>query len=227
MIDRHFEVLTQHGLDAEGEDAYQAPQVVMDHVEYFNSQQGRIAEAIHIVIKEIRRLNDEKSSKIELGALAVVERQKDILVESTSNLYCPKEGILYTPLDMILGSIYIGYEAMLTLKKTGKSSLMQDKLPAQIQFQRLGLPHSSLTEDLGAYATAQVFLQATKSLASHETNPFHNVLLTPIEQLKTLYSMLRNIRDKNPHSEGGHYLRWAYWGYGVTLVGNNAEVHTC
>ena len=87
---------------------------------------------------------------------------------------------------------------MLTLKKTGKSSLIQNKLPAQIQLQRLGLSHSSLTEDLGAYATAQVFLQATKSLASHETNPCHNVLLTPIEQLKTLYSMLRNIHDKNP-----------------------------
>ena len=106
----------------------------MDHVEYFNWQQGRIAEAITIVIKEIRRLNDEKSSKIELGALAVVERQLDILVESTSNLYCPKEGILYTPLDMILGSIYIGYEAMLTLKKTGKSSLIQDNSPLTFNF---------------------------------------------------------------------------------------------
>ena len=111
----------------------------------------------------------------------------------------PKEGILYTPLDMIIGSIYIGYEAMLILKKTGKSSLILDKLPAQIQLQRLGLPHSSLTEDLGAYATAQVFLQATKSLAGHETNPCQNVLLIPNEQLKTLYSMLCNIHDKNPH----------------------------
>ena len=97
-----------------------------------------MAEAIHIVIKEIRRLNDEKSSKIELGALVVVVRQLDILVESTSSLYCPREGILYTPLDMIIGPLYIGYEAMLTLKKTGKSSLIQNKLPAQIQFQRLG-----------------------------------------------------------------------------------------
>ena len=74
MINRHLEVLTQHGLDAEGKDAYRAPQVVTNHVDYFNSQQKRMAEAIHIVIKEIRRLNDEKSSKIELGALAVVER---------------------------------------------------------------------------------------------------------------------------------------------------------
>ena len=72
MIERHFDVLTQHGLDAEGDDAYQVPQVVMDHVEYFNWQQGRTAEAITIVIKEIRRLNDEKTSKIEFGALAVV-----------------------------------------------------------------------------------------------------------------------------------------------------------
>ena len=86
-------------------------------------------------------------------------------------------GIMITPLDQVLGSMYLRYEAWLVLAKT---SLVTRRLPVQIQLQQLGLTQELLTEEMGAYAEAQIFLTAVKQLSEKESNPANNPLLTPI-----------------------------------------------
>ena len=105
-------------------------------------------------------------------------------------------GIMITPLDQVLGSMYLRYEAWLVLAKT---SLVTRRLPVQIQLQQLGLPQELLTEEMGAYAEAQIFLTAVKQLSEKESNPANNTLLTPIEFNKILFSMLINIYRKIPY----------------------------
>ena len=92
--------------------------------------------------------------------------------------------------------MYLRYEAWLVLAKT---FLVTRKLPVQIQLQQLGLPQELLTEEMGAYAEAQIFLTAVKQLSEKESNPANNPLLTPIEFNKILFSMLINIYRKIPY----------------------------
>ena len=198
LLEEHFQIMEDLGLGDMGDDTYHLPRIISDHVDFFNWHQKRMADAIFYIVKELSKLNEDKPNN-NLGAINVILRTLETLTESTPELYCPLAGIMITPLDSVLGSTYLGYEARLVLAKTKKASLVTDKLPVQIQYQLLGLPQEGLNEDIGAYAAAQVFLKAVQQLSDKESNPANNPLLTPIEFNKNLYSMLNNIHQTNPY----------------------------
>ncbi len=198
LLKEHFDVMEKMKLGDMGSDTYQIPRIVSDHVDFFNWHQKRMADAIFHIVKELSKMHEEKPNS-EFGAINVIVRTLETLTESTPDLYRPQPGVLITPLDSVIGTTYLGYEAKLVLAKTKKTSLITDKLPAQIQLQLLGLPQGGLTEDIGAYAVSQVFLKAVNQLSEKESNPANNPLLTPIEFNKNLYSMLTNIHSMNPY----------------------------
>ena len=72
-------------------------------------------------------MNNEKQVSL-LGALNIVIRELENLVQSTPQSYCAQPGILLTPLDSIVGSMYTGYEAWLILAKTRRKSIVQDSI---------------------------------------------------------------------------------------------------
>ena len=127
-------------------------------------------------------------------------RELEILVQSTPQSYCAQPGILLTPLDCIVGSMYIGFEAWLILARTRRKSPVQDSFEPQIALLSLGINQESLNIDMGAYAASQVFLQAVIYLSDKELNPENNPLLSPLEYLKLLYSMLHNIQQKGSNA---------------------------
>ena len=197
LLEGHFDIMEKLGLGDIGNNTYHILRIVSDYVDFFNWHQKRMADAIFHIVKELSKLNEEKTNS-EFGAINVIIRTLGTLTESTKNLYRPEPGVLITPLDSVIGTTYLGYEARLVLLKTKKTSLVTDKLPEQIQLQLLGLKQVSLKEDIGAYAASQVFLKAVNKLSEKESNPANNPLLTPIEFNKNLYSMLVNIQDSNP-----------------------------
>ena len=70
------------GLGEEGTDdkeSYRVPSAVKEYVEYYNTQQKRLADAILIVVKELDKLNGEKQLPT-LGALNIVIRELETLV---------------------------------------------------------------------------------------------------------------------------------------------------
>ena len=68
----------------DGKEPYRVPSTVKKYVEYFNTQQKRLADAILIIVKELDRLNDDKQLPT-LGALNIVIRELETLVQSTQN----------------------------------------------------------------------------------------------------------------------------------------------
>ena len=186
LLQEHFDAMEKMGLGDMGSDTYQIPRIVSDHVDFFNWHQKRMADAIFHIVKELSKMNEEKPNS-EFGAINVIMRTLETLTESTRNLYRPQPGVLITPLDSVIGTTYLGYEARLALLKTKKTSLVTDKLPEQIQLQLLGLPQGSLTEEIGAYAASQVYLKAVNQLS--EKNPIRQtILFLPLLSLIKTYT---------------------------------------
>ena len=202
LLKQHLRTMADVGLGEKGNDdkePYRVPSSVKKYVEYFNIQQKRLADAILIIVKELDTLNDEKQLPT-LGALNIVIRELETLVQSTQQSYCPQPGILFSPLDLIVGSMYVGFEAWQILAKTRKKAIVRDTIPPQIGLLSLGMPQDALNIDMGAFAASQVFLQAVKNLSEKEINPANNPLLSPLEYLKILYSMLNNIQQKGQNA---------------------------
>ena len=96
--------------------------------------------------------------------------------------------------------MYVGFEAWQILAKTQKRAIVRDTILPQMRLLSLGLPQDVLNTDMGAFAASQVFLQAVKDLSEKEINPANNPLLSPLEYLKILYSMLNNIQQKGSNA---------------------------
>ena len=90
--------------------SYDPPKTVKSLVDAFNEDQSCIANAIHTVLREVERLDNE-DPKPSLTGLGQVIKDVETLVKHTTITYIPTPHVRISKADMILNVWYIGYEA--------------------------------------------------------------------------------------------------------------------